>query len=94
MIESDAQCPFVCFAVTLQDVLETVIQERIYDEEDIATRNLASAVLTRWAADIIKRFMQQRVKRRTNDTAQKGTSIGNDNVRLENIASEKTPLLK
>lgn len=29
--------------VTLQDVLESVLQERIYDEEDIAQRHLASA---------------------------------------------------
>jgi hypothetical protein len=29
--------------VTLQDVLESVLQERIYDEEDIAQRNLAGA---------------------------------------------------
>jgi CBS domain containing-hemolysin-like protein len=29
--------------VTLQDVLESVLQERIYDEEDIAQRHLAGA---------------------------------------------------
>lgn len=29
--------------VTLQDVLESVLQERIYDEEDVAQRHLASA---------------------------------------------------
>lgn len=29
--------------VTLQDVLESVLQERIYDEEDFAQRHLASA---------------------------------------------------
>ena len=29
--------------VTLQDVLESVLQERIYDEEDVAQRHLAGA---------------------------------------------------
>lgn len=51
------------FKVTLQDVLESVIQEKIYDEEDVAERNMASAVLTRWAAIKIAKFMKQKVRR-------------------------------
>ncbi|KAL7508931.1 hypothetical protein ACHAXN_005985 [Cyclotella atomus] len=46
--------------VTLQDVLESVLQERIYDEEDIAQRHLAGAVLTQWAASIIQKYMKRR----------------------------------
>lgn len=49
--------------VTLQDVLESVLQERIYDEEDIAQRHLAGAVLTQWAAGIIQRYVKKRVRR-------------------------------
>ncbi|KAL7541213.1 hypothetical protein ACHAXR_010724 [Thalassiosira sp. AJA248-18] len=48
--------------VTLENVLESVLQERIFDEEDIAERNLASAVLTRWAANKIKQFMTQKIR--------------------------------
>ena len=51
------------FKVTLQDVLESVIQEKIYDEEDVAERNMASAVLTRWAAIKIAKFVKQKVRR-------------------------------
>jgi hypothetical protein len=52
--------------VTLQDVLESVIQERIYDEEDISERNLASAVLTNWAATVLQRFAKRQKLRRVN----------------------------
>ena len=51
--------------VTLQDVLESVIQERIYDE-DISERNLASAVLTNWAATVLQRFAKRQKLRRVN----------------------------
>jgi len=48
--------------VTLQDVLESVLQERIYDEEDVAQRNLASAILTNWAAEKIQKLVLKRRK--------------------------------
>lgn len=83
--------------VTLEDVLESVIQERIFDEEDIAERHLASAVLTRWAANKINQFMKQKVRRATK-------KYGGDPVRKvdgslangtpKSVANEKSPLLK
>lgn len=93
------------FKVTLQDVLESVIQERIYDEEDVAERNLASAVLTRWAANKIAKFVKQRV-RRSNSV---GRAVTSDNTSSnvsqdiggcakdksqESAVNEKSPLLK
>jgi len=79
--------------VTLQDVLESVIQERIYDEEDISEINLASAVLTNWAATVLQRFAKRQKLRRVNsiDGAASQVSPRSDN-RVG--ADEGTPLLK
>jgi metal transporter CNNM len=41
--------------VTLEDVLEAILQDHIYDEEDVSDRDLASALLTQWAAKVSKR---------------------------------------
>lgn len=41
--------------VTLEDVLEAILQDRIYDEEDVSDRDLASALLTQWAAKVSTR---------------------------------------
>lgn len=79
--------------VTLQDVLESLIQERIYDEEDTSERNLASAVLTNWAATVLQRFAKQRLR---------SLSIGSSTSKVadqrsdENgvVMGECTPLLK
>jgi CBS domain containing-hemolysin-like protein len=38
--------------VTLEDVLEAILQDKIYDEEDVSDRDLASALLTQWAAKV------------------------------------------
>eukprot|EP01082_Thalassiosira_pseudonana_P004742 g4145.t1.1.5e174189 g4145 g4145.t1 contig15:442746-444433(+) len=77
--------------VTLQDVLESVLQERIYDEEDISERNLASAVLTQWAAGIISKFIKRRALKRSslggNNSLQRMASNGS-------VKNETTPLLQ
>ena len=74
--------------VTLQDVLESLIQERIYDEEDISERNLASAVLTNWAATVLQRFAKRQKMKRTNSTS----SVNQPSPR-SGVANEETPLL-
>jgi CBS domain containing-hemolysin-like protein len=38
--------------ITLEDVLEAILQDHIYDEEDVSDRDLASALLTQWAAKV------------------------------------------
>ncbi|KAG7340676.1 protein of unknown function DUF21-domain containing protein [Nitzschia inconspicua] len=47
--------------ITLEDVLEAILQDHIYDEEDVSDRDLASALLTQWAAKILQRFYRKRV---------------------------------
>ena len=46
--------------VTLDDVLECVLQDHIYDELDIKARDRASATLTLWAASTLQRFMKKK----------------------------------
>ena len=93
------------FKVTLQDVLESVIQEKIYDEEDVAERNMASAVLTRWAAIKIAKFVKQKVRRSRNSIG-RAVTIDNTSSNIsqeigcakdkseENAVDEQSPLLK
>lgn len=45
--------------VTLEDVLEQVLQESIIDEGDQKARNLASAKLSRWAAQKVQQGLQR-----------------------------------
>ena len=88
--------------VTLQDVLESVLQERIYDEEDIAQRNLASAVLTQWAANKLQKFMKRQQMRRTSSfiamqkTASSGSlsqAVDSSKVVSDEVVNDRTPLL-
>jgi len=83
--------------VTLQDVLESVIQERIYDEEDISERNLASAVLTNWAATVLQRFAKRQKLRRVNSiegSAIHANQMSPRNDNKEAAVGERSPLLK
>ncbi|KAL7484227.1 hypothetical protein ACHAW6_009870 [Cyclotella cf. meneghiniana] len=80
--------------VTLQDVLESVLQERIYDEEDIAQRHLASAVLTQWAASLIQKFMKRRKAKRSSLHDVGLPTTGNSISDGDLPKCETTPLLK
>jgi metal transporter CNNM len=53
--------------VTFVDIMESILQDRIYDESDIRDRDRAIATLNRWAATTLQSFLQkstQRQKRR------------------------------
>ena len=50
--------------ITLEDVLENILQTTIIDEEDQTDRNLASATLTHWAAQKIQESYRRRKKAR------------------------------
>ena len=50
--------------VTLEDILESVLGDRIYDESDIRDRDRAVATLTRWAESTIQSFVQRARKKR------------------------------
>lgn len=74
--------------ITLEDILESILQTRIYDERDIKERDRAVATLTKWAAEKLQSFARKSVAKRrmSGSLAPKETS--------SESASENTPLLK
>lgn len=50
--------------ITLEDILESILQTRIYDERDIRERERAVATLTKWAAEKLQKFARRSVVRR------------------------------
>ncbi len=79
--------------ITLEDILESILQERIYDEWDIKERDRAVNTLTRWAALKLQSFARKSVAKRRGSISptrrrQKGSQL------VKDILSEKTPLIK
>lgn len=50
--------------VTLQDVMESLLQDRIYDEWDIRDRDRAVLTLQRWAATKLQAFVRKKAQQR------------------------------
>jgi metal transporter CNNM len=50
--------------VTLEDIMESILQNRIYDELDIRDRDRAVVTLTRWAAEKLQSFAKKKVLQR------------------------------
>jgi metal transporter CNNM len=70
--------------VTLEDILESILQTKIYDERDVKERDRAVAILTKWAAEKLQRFARRNAaKRRGSQASRRATSP----------VSENTPLL-
>lgn len=59
--------------VTLQDILESILQDRIYDEMDIRDRDFAVLRLQKWAALKVQNFYRQ--KKRTRNSISSYSSI-------------------
>lgn len=77
--------------VTLEDVLESVLQETIIDEEDQTDRNLASATLTHWAAQKIQESFRLR-KRSKQQVGKRASRVNADNSGISD--TETTSLLE
>jgi metal transporter CNNM len=68
--------------VTLEDIMESLLQDRIYDESDIRDRDRAVATLQSWAATQLQSFVRNK---RRKLQLQNQNSMGED---------ESTPLLE
>jgi metal transporter CNNM len=88
--------------ITLVDIMESIIQDRIYDEGDIRERDRAVATLTRWAATIVVKFMRRSAAQRKLERKRSGILEGKSNSYPDAplspasdhfLEDERTPLL-
>jgi metal transporter CNNM len=56
--------------VTLEDIMESILQDRIYDERDARDRDRAVQTLTRWAATKLQEFYRKKAAQRASMTRQ------------------------
>lgn len=75
--------------VTLEDVIVSIIQTRIYDETDLRDRALAIATLQNWAVGVLQRFARKKKKSKLNGSPRRIPSPDG-----RKPATETTPLLK
>jgi len=83
--------------ITLEDVLENILQSTIIDEEDQFDRNMASATLTQWAARKIQESYRRRKKRKGSiSSAAPAASPRSQNANNEAsvVVTEETSLLE
>eukprot|EP00934_Nitzschia_sp_Nitz4_P001180 Nitzschia sp. Nitz4//scaffold36_size144017//131741//133324//NITZ4_003117-RA/size144017-processed-gene-0.95-mRNA-1//-1//CDS//3329549549//1180//frame0 len=83
--------------VTLEDVLESILQTKIFDENDIRDRDKAVATLTKWAAEKLQSFARKSVaKRRASKTGSATTPLSPEPIKpniSDSLPTENTPLL-
>jgi metal transporter CNNM len=77
--------------VTLQDIMESLLQERIYDEWDVRDRDRAVFTLQKWAANKLQDFVRKKAKtlRQKKRRAGQDGSIGS----VSSADDESLPLL-
>ena len=80
--------------ITLEDILESILQTRIYDESDIRDRDRAVTTLTRWAALKLQQFARRSVAKRRGSGSLSPTSRQRKTASAKDILmTEQTPLL-
>jgi hypothetical protein len=80
--------------VTLEDIMESILQNRIYDETDIRDRDRAVVTLTRWAAEKLQIFAKKKLLlRRKQQQHSCSSAHQDDNMAIPPTSNEQTPLL-
>jgi metal transporter CNNM len=89
--------------VTLVDIMESILQDRIYDEEDIKDRDRAVGTLTRWAATTLQNVLRKNAARKKEERRRlmsegllSPTSMmvhSAESLSAPNGGNEQTPLL-
>ena len=85
--------------ITLVDIMESILQDRIYDEGDIRDRDRAFATLTRWAATKLQSFMRKSAIRKKQERERaslhehQDASQSSDSQPSKSTDNESTPLL-
>ena len=84
--------------ITLEDIMESILQDRIYDEWDVRDRDRAVGTLTRWAAKKLQQFARKKIKTKKDkrDRATRLVERLNSSARsMTNVeANDETPLLQ
>lgn len=70
--------------ITLVDIMESIIQDRLYDEGDKRERDRAVATLTRWAAMLVLKFLRRtaalkKLERQRSGNLDRPSSSNNNN---------------
>lgn len=93
----DAEIPIPVFAgfmgvVCLEDIMESILQDRIFDEEDARDRDRAVATLQKWAALKLQGFIRKKAKKLKE--ARERRLISNGGIdSSDNNSTDRTPLL-
>ena len=79
--------------ITLVDIMESILQDRIYDEGDIRDRDRAVATLNRWAATILVKFMRRsaamkKLERRRTVSGSNNTSTTQQQLLMQSLQND------
>ena len=86
--------------ITLEDIMESILQDRIYDEWDIRDRDRAVGTLNRWAANKLQQFARKKIKAKKNKRERAARLAEQLNSSVTSVtsadaeATDETPLLQ
>lgn len=79
--------------VTLEDVIEELLQDSVHDEIDVRERDRAATTLTNWASKRLKKKRLMKMKNQTKTSPAKSLTKALSPRNTNGFTTEKTPLL-